>query len=113
MVRRRVKEGDLSWQFPAGKVESSESPYDAAVRESREETGLTVRATRYLGERVHPGTHRTIIYVACDMVTGTAHCAAEKEVAEIAWCDQATLASHVPYPLHGPVQEYLDDVLIR
>jgi 8-oxo-dGTP diphosphatase len=28
------------WEFPGGKVESDESPQDAAVRECREETGI-------------------------------------------------------------------------
>lgn len=31
------------WEFPGGKVESGESPAQAAVRECREEAGLTVR----------------------------------------------------------------------
>jgi 8-oxo-dGTP diphosphatase len=26
MVRRRVSEGELSWQFPAGAIEAGESP---------------------------------------------------------------------------------------
>ena len=61
MVRRRVKEGELSWQFPAGEVEPGESPDDAAVRETSEETGLKVRATSQLGSRVHPNTGRTMM----------------------------------------------------
>jgi 8-oxo-dGTP diphosphatase len=108
LVRRRVAEGPLSWQFPAGKVEPGESGTQAAVRETQEETGLTVRATGSLGERVHPNTGRTMLYTACDVVDGTAHVAAEEEVAEVAWCDRATLAANVPYPLFGPVQEYLN-----
>lgn len=47
-VRRRVEEGQLSWQFPAGAIEPGKSEEDAAVRETREETGLTVRAIKPL-----------------------------------------------------------------
>ena len=108
MVRRRVKEGELSWQFPAGEVEPGESPDDAAVRETSEETGLTVRATSQLGSRIHPNTGRTMMYVACAVVDGTAHVADEEELAEVAWCDRATLTAYVPYPFYGPVQEHLD-----
>lgn len=54
LVRRRVSEGALSWQFPAGEVEAGESGAEAAVRETQEETGLTVRPAGSLGERVHP-----------------------------------------------------------
>ena len=108
MVRRRVSEGDLSWQFPAGKVEPGESADEAAVRETLEETGLTVRAAGGLGSRVHPGTGRTMFYVACEVIGGTAHVAAEDEIAEVAWCDRAALAAKVRHPLHSPVQEHLD-----
>lgn len=31
MVRRRVAEGQLSWQFPAGEIEGTETPEQAAV----------------------------------------------------------------------------------
>jgi 8-oxo-dGTP diphosphatase len=111
MVRRRIAEGELSWQFPAGEVEPGETADDAAVRETREETSLTVRAAKQLGERVHPATGRTMVYVACDVVAGTARVADEDELAEVAWCDRATLAAHVPSPLFEPVQEYLDTTL--
>jgi 8-oxo-dGTP diphosphatase len=108
LVRRRVREGDLSWQFPAGAIESDETASEAAVREAYEETGLAVRVTAILGERVHPATHRTIHYIACDVLNGTAHVTDDEELAELAWCDRATLAVYVPYPFHGPVQDYLD-----
>lgn len=108
LIRRRVREGELLWQFPAGKVEPGELEGEAAVRETWEETGLAVRAVAILGERVHPATGRTISYVVCDVVEGTAHVAAESEVAEVAWCDRAALAVKVPYPLFGPAQQHLN-----
>ena len=111
LVRRRVAEGELSWQFPAGAIEPDESPEDAAARETAEETTLAVRGTRKLGERVHPATGRTMVYVACEVIDGTAQVGDEEELAEVAWSDRATLTSYVPYPFYGPVQEYLDEAL--
>lgn len=108
LVRRRVAEGRLSWQFPAGKVEPGESGAAAAVREAREETAVTVRATKELGSRLHPSTGRTMHYIACEFISGTAEVADAEELAEVAWCDRATLATNVPYPLFGPVQEHLN-----
>ncbi len=101
----------MVWQFPAGKMEPGESAEDAAVREAGEETGLTVRAVRRLGERVHPITGRTMFYVACEAVAGTADVAAEQEVTEVVWCDRVTLNTYVPDQLFEPVQEYLDATL--
>jgi 8-oxo-dGTP pyrophosphatase MutT (NUDIX family) len=56
LIRRAVAEGELLWQFPAGKTELGEPAEEAAVREASEETGLTVEAGRVLGGRIHPAT---------------------------------------------------------
>ncbi|GAA2657850.1 hypothetical protein GCM10009864_25520 [Streptomyces lunalinharesii] len=66
LVQRRVTEGDLVWQFPASKVEAGEPAEQAAVRETLEETGLTVEALRLLGERRHPKTGHASIFTAKD-----------------------------------------------
>lgn len=108
LVRRAVEEGDLRWQFPAGKLEAGESPEQAAVRETEEETGLIVEAVKTLGDRVHPNTGRLMHYVACAPVSGEAHVADEEELAEIAWVTLAEIPEYVPYGLFEPVQEYLD-----
>jgi len=84
LVRSRISEGALSWQFPAGEFEPGESAGDAAVRETQEETGLTVVATTVLGERIHPITGRIVIYVACDAVTGEAR-VCDDELVELTW----------------------------
>ncbi|GII89473.1 hypothetical protein Ssi03_74630 [Sphaerisporangium siamense] len=111
LVRRRVSEGSLSWQFPAGAVEAGESGEEAAVRETREETGLAVVPVKHLGERIHPNTGRLMIYVACEVLDGSAHVADADELAEVEWCDRVLVADHVPYPFYEPVQAYLDGLL--
>jgi 8-oxo-dGTP diphosphatase len=113
MVRRRVKEGQLSWQFPAGEIEPGESAEEAAVRETHEETGLKVIAVQLLGERVHPKTQRLMSYTACDVVSGTAYVADVDELAELAWCGHSQIPEYVPYGLFEPVQAYLDEALAR
>jgi 8-oxo-dGTP diphosphatase len=111
MVRRAVKEGELMWQFPAGAIEGDESAEAAAVRETLEETGLTVEAIKLLGERVHPKTGRLMSYTACEVLEGTAHVADDEELDAVAWVAHSEIADYVPYGLFGPVQEYLDGVL--
>lgn len=46
MVRRAIEPWKGMWYLPAGYVEVDETPGEAAVRETREETGLVVRLTR-------------------------------------------------------------------
>lgn len=114
LVRRRVREGDLSWQFPAGGIEPGESAERAAVREAAEETGLTVGAVRLLGRRVHPLTGRAVSYVACEVRAGVACAgtaaadAGDEETAEVAWAAREEIPRYVPYGLFDPVQAWLD-----
>ncbi|MFF4342813.1 NUDIX hydrolase [Kitasatospora sp. NPDC001540] len=111
MVRRRIGEGQLSWQFPAGEIESGESPEQAAVRETAEETGLGVVAVKLLGERVHPKTGRLMTYTACEVVSGTAEVVDTEELDALAWVALAEIPEYVPYGLFEPVQEYLNVTL--
>ncbi|MEV7559332.1 NUDIX hydrolase [Streptomyces sp. NPDC089795] len=111
LVRRRVAEGQLSWQFPAGKVERGESSEEAAVRETKEEAGLDVAAVGQLGERIHPITGRQVSYTACEVIGGTAHVADADEIAEVAWVTLSDVPRYIPYGLFKPVQRYLDVAL--
>jgi 8-oxo-dGTP diphosphatase len=119
MVRRRVKEGELSWQFPAGQIEllpageidAWETAEDAAVRETLEETGLTVEVVKFLGDRIHPKTGRRMSYTACEVVSGEAHVADAEELDAIEWITHDQISEYVPYGLFEPVQEYLDGAL--
>lgn len=113
MVRRRVSEGELSWQFPAGAVEAGESMEEAAVRETLEETGLTVEAVKLIGDRVHPKSKRFMGYTAARIISGEAHVADDEELDAVAWVAHSEITDYVPYPLYDRVQEYLDAVLPR
>ena len=108
LVQRRVSEGSLSWQFPAGAVEAGETFEEAAVRETVEEAGLTVEAVKMLGERVHPNTGRLMGYVACEVVRGDAYVADADELAAIAWATPDQFSDYVPYGFAPMVQDYLD-----
>ena len=72
LVGRRV-DGTPPWTFIAGEQDAvkDENPADTAVREVKEETGLVVTAGEVIGERVHPKTHRRMIYIAARPTHGT------------------------------------------
>ncbi len=76
LLVRRADDG--LWCLPCGWVEPNESPEEAAVREAREETGLTVRIrrlvdvfTRKPADGFGPHTAVAVVYL-CDVVSGTA-----------------------------------------
>ena len=48
------------WEFPGGKIEPGETPFAAAVRETREETNLAVRAEQTILELRHAYEHATV-----------------------------------------------------
>ena len=111
MIRRRQREGKLSWAFPGGGIEAGETAEQASVRETEEETGLDVKAVKVLGARVHPDTGADMTYVACEVVAGEARVADAEELAEVAWLEHGQIPEHVPWGLYPPVQDYLDEVL--
>jgi 8-oxo-dGTP diphosphatase len=71
MVRRAIEPGYGLWVVPGGFVDLGEVVEEAVVRETREETHLTVRPLRLLNLYSYPN-HRTVIvaYVA-EYVSGT------------------------------------------
>jgi 8-oxo-dGTP pyrophosphatase MutT (NUDIX family) len=50
LASRRTRRGELAWGLAKGGIEDDESMEDAAVREVREETGLTAEIESSLGE---------------------------------------------------------------
>jgi 8-oxo-dGTP pyrophosphatase MutT (NUDIX family) len=88
----RRNDGNPPWTFPSGTIETGESPEDAAVRETREETGLGIRAEGIIGSRRHPRTGRLIVYVAATPVGDPDGVADGTELAEVRWAGLAEAA---------------------
>ena len=108
LVGRR-NNGRPLWTFIAGEVEPGESPADAAIREVKEETGLRVEVGDTIGERVHPKTGRTMIYLAATPTHGTeVFVGDEDELAEVKWVSLAEADELMAaYGMFGPVHEHL------
>jgi 8-oxo-dGTP diphosphatase len=108
LVRRRIAEGSLSWQFPAGEIKAGEGPLEAARRETLEEAGLEATVVGVLGEREHPFTGRWMIYVACEAAEPEkARVGDLEELAELAWCSWPQVRERIPSGVFEPVAAHL------
>ena len=105
LIRRH--DGAPEWTFPSGAQEEGEDYAETAVRETLEETGLTVIAGRQLGERNHPRTGRHMVYIAADPVGDTAVAVREPDKhAEVGWYPWPTAREMLP-DLFEPVASHL------
>ena len=77
------------------------------MRETKEETGLEIRAGEIIGERVHPDTGRHMIYMAGYPVRGTEVFVGDRaELAEVRWVSLTEAGELLP-GMYEPVREYL------
>jgi len=108
LIGRRV-DGKPPWTFIAGEQDAvkDENPADTAIREVKEETGLRIQAGKRIGERVHPKTGRTMIYMAAAPTHGTdIFVGDEDELAEVRWVSLAEADQLLP-GMFEPVREHL------
>ena len=58
------------WNLPGGGVEAGESPWDALVREIKEETGLEAKPAHLTGVYSKPDKNEIVLSFACQITGG-------------------------------------------
>ncbi|MBA0124017.1 NUDIX hydrolase [Haloechinothrix sp. YIM 98757] len=102
LIGRLDRNGSLLWSLPKGHIEEGESREQTAVREVKEETGISARVLDSLGtidywfvadgRRVHKTVHHFLLEA-----TGGELSTADTEVTEVAWVAFAELADVLAY----------------
>jgi 8-oxo-dGTP diphosphatase len=103
-----VKEGygRRRYTFPGGAVEPGESPLDAVVRETREETGVTATVDHLVGVyRLVDGL--TVSVFRCVVTGGEPTVPEGWEIDEVGWFGPA----EIPQPRGNVLHHALDDVV--
>lgn len=99
------------WSLPKGKCDEGESDADCALREVREETGLTVRLGRELPSthyRDNKGRPKTVRYWAMEPAPGDDGFTPNAEIDEIRWLPAADAVKLLSYDHDRPVAEALE-----
>lgn len=58
------------WNLPGGGVEQGEAPWEACVREVKEETGLDVEISRMIGTYSKPDKNEIVFSFECKIISG-------------------------------------------
>ena len=90
LLRRGIEPEIGKWTFPGGFVDFGETPPEAAIRETMEEVGMTVRIERHLGLYADPkNPHAAVaVYLAAP---GAEPPAISEEATEVRYFDAAEI----------------------
>lgn len=93
------------WNLPGGSVEAGETPWDAAVRETREEVGVEVAVERLTGLYARSPDGDPVLVFRCRLLTGQP--ATSAEAVRVGWF----APDRLPEPINPYQPERIADAL--
>ncbi|MGR9049801.1 NUDIX hydrolase [Halobacillus faecis] len=100
-----VKNKNSGWSLPGGAVENGETFQQAAIRESKEETNLTIETQNIVAVNEaffeKKGHHALFITFKAKIVEGSLQILHNDEIDEIKWVDIKTANKRMPYNAGG------------
>ena len=107
-----LNESSLTWVFPGGKVENSDTPEETAIQEALEETGHYIEVISLINKRKHPQYPVHIHYFECKLTTdATTQLIDDHEIEQIAWVKVHKVLNHLNSSLDKKVAKFLGIVL--
>ncbi len=111
--KRSIEPNFGTWDLPGGFVEAGETAEAGATREAKEETGLDVKITKYLGSApdIYGDTLvPTLVFVyAVEVLTGEIN--AQDDISELKWFDLDNIPKVVAFPTVNTCLDMLRDYL--
>ena len=109
MVKRAGEYGKGTWSPPGGHVEFGERVLETAIRETMEETGVTIKNLDVLGftEDITPDKHYITVWVCADWASGDLK-SSDLEFTESGFFD----VDDLPNPLFISFQNLLEGELM-
>lgn len=98
------------WEFPGGKVESSENEFEAIEREIKEEFELNVKAKKFILNNIceYPTKTVDLRLYSCDYISGEFKL---HDHSEYNWVDKNKLLDYDLAPADIPLAKYIMEVL--
>jgi 8-oxo-dGTP diphosphatase len=106
LLIKRLHHGAGQWAAPGGYLDRGESFEDCAVRETLEETGVTIAdaTVRAVANDRHPdGKHNVTIWLSARFAAGDARVGSPDEVGDVGWFRWDAL----PEPLYLSTRNFL------